>query len=59
MGDPDTVAQKMVRHSQALGGLSRITFQMNVAALSHEQLLNSIRLIGEEVVPRVKKLLSN
>lgn len=53
VGDPDEVVQKILRHSQALGGLSRFTFQMDNAGLSQEQILNSIRLIGEEIKPQV------
>jgi alkanesulfonate monooxygenase SsuD/methylene tetrahydromethanopterin reductase-like flavin-dependent oxidoreductase (luciferase family) len=52
IGDPDQVAQKILRHSEALGGISRFTFQMDVG-LSHEQLKRSIALIGQEVKPRV------
>ena len=33
VGSPEEVAEKINRHSEALGGLSRLTFQMNVAAL--------------------------
>ena len=33
----------------ALGGISRFTFQMDNAGLSHQQLMNAIRLIGEEI----------
>ena len=29
VGDPEDVIKKIVRHSRALGGISRITFQMN------------------------------
>jgi len=29
IGDPDEVIQKIIRHSKALGGISRITFMMN------------------------------
>jgi probable LLM family oxidoreductase len=36
VGDPDEVASKILRHSEALGGLSRVTLQMDVAALPHE-----------------------
>jgi probable LLM family oxidoreductase len=53
VGSPELVAEKIKRHSDALGGLSRITFQMDTANLSHGQLKNSIRLIGT----RVKQLL--
>ena len=54
IGDPEEVAQKIIRHSKALGGISRFTFQMDVG-LSHEQLKQCIELIGKEVKPRVLK----
>lgn len=49
IGGPEEVAEKIVRHSQALGGISRFTFQLDNAGLSHEQLMKSIELIGKEV----------
>ncbi len=55
VGDPQEVAEKIIRHSEALGGISRFTFQMDNAALSHEKLLHSIKLIGETVAPLVNK----
>jgi len=58
IGDPEEVAQKIVRHSKALGGISRFTFQLDNASLSHQQLMKSIKLIGEKVIPLVKKELS-
>ena len=54
VGTPDIVAEKILRHSKALGGISRFTFQMDNAGLSHEQLQEAIRLIGTEVLPLVK-----
>jgi probable LLM family oxidoreductase len=54
IGDPDTVAEKMLKASEALGGVSRITFQMSVAALDHEVMTRSIELLGNEVAPRVR-----
>jgi len=61
LGDPQEVAEKLVRHSEALGGVSRFTFQMDVANLSSEndKLLNSIALIGTKVKPIVEELLKN
>gem|GEM_PF-1385843 len=53
VGDPEEVAQKIVRHSQALGGISRLTFQMDTAELTHEKLLNAIHLIATRVKPLV------
>jgi len=53
VGGPERVAEKLKRHSEALGGVNRFTFQMDNAGLSHEQLLSSIRLIGKHVIPLV------
>lgn len=53
VGSPEDVAQKILRHSEALGGISRVTFQMDSADLSHEQLLNSYELIATSVAPIV------
>ena len=54
VGGPEEVAEKILRHSEALGGISRLTFQMDNAGLSHEQLKRAFELIGKEVAPRVK-----
>jgi alkanesulfonate monooxygenase SsuD/methylene tetrahydromethanopterin reductase-like flavin-dependent oxidoreductase (luciferase family) len=53
IGNPVEVADKIRRHSKSLGGISRFTFQMDNAGLSHAQLLNAIKLIGEKVSPLV------
>ncbi len=42
-----------LRHSEALGGVSRFTFQMDNAHLPQEKLLHSIELIGTKVIPLV------
>jgi len=55
VGGPEQVAAKLLRHSEALGGVDRFTFQMDNAGLSHEQLLRSIELIGTKVIPKVNK----
>ncbi len=47
VGGPEAVAEKIRRHSEALGGISRFTFQMDTASLSHEKLMRSIELIGK------------
>ncbi len=54
IGSAQEVAEKIIRHSEALGGISRFTFQMDNAGLSHAQLLKSIQLIGSEVIPLVE-----
>jgi alkanesulfonate monooxygenase SsuD/methylene tetrahydromethanopterin reductase-like flavin-dependent oxidoreductase (luciferase family) len=46
VGSPEEVAEKILRHSDALGGISRLTFQMDTAEVPHEKLMQSIELIG-------------
>ncbi len=53
VGGPEEVAAKILRHSEALGGIARVTFQMDNAGLSHEKLLTAIELIGSKVMPLV------
>lgn len=55
VGSPEKVTEKLLRHSEALGGIDRFTFQMDNAGLTHQQLLSSIQLIGLKVIPMVKK----
>ncbi len=55
IGDPDEVVEKIVRHSKALGGISRVTFQMNAASLPHEKILRAIELLGKRVAPALRK----
>jgi alkanesulfonate monooxygenase SsuD/methylene tetrahydromethanopterin reductase-like flavin-dependent oxidoreductase (luciferase family) len=54
IGNPDEVAEKLIHHSEALGGVSRVTFQMNAASLSQEELMGSMELIGTRVAPAVR-----
>ena len=51
VGGPEDVAEKLIRHSEALGGISRVTFQMDSANLSHEKLMQAIELLGTKVKP--------
>ncbi len=54
VGSPDEVTEKIIRHSEALGGISRITFQMNAASLSHAKLMHAIELLGTRVAPALR-----
>jgi probable LLM family oxidoreductase len=54
-GNPEEVVEKILHHSEALGGISRITFQMDVAELSQAKFLNSIELLGTKVAPLLRK----
>ncbi len=53
VGGPEAVAEKILRHSESLGGISRVTFQMDNAGLTHQQLMRSIELIGTKVKPLI------
>ena len=53
IGGPEEIASKILRHSEALGGISRFSFQMDNAALPHAKLIRSIELIGSKVMPLV------
>jgi len=51
VGGPEEIAEKIMRHSEALGGVSRFTFNMDVANLSHQHLMHAIELLGSRVRP--------
>jgi probable LLM family oxidoreductase len=53
VGSAEEVAEKIKRHSEALGGITRLTFQMDTAEVPHEKLMQAINLIGEKVKPLV------
>ena len=55
IGEPDEVAEKILRHSEALGGISRITFQMNASSLPHAKLMKAIEVLGTRVAPVVRR----
>jgi probable LLM family oxidoreductase len=53
VGDPKEIADKILRHGEALGGISRVTLQMD-AMSDHKKLMQSIELMGKEVMPLLK-----
>ena len=57
VASPETVAAKMLRASETLGGVSRITFQMSTASLETAAMKRSIELLGTEVAPMVRERL--
>jgi probable LLM family oxidoreductase len=59
VGTPDEVAAKILRHSEALGGISRITFMMNGASLPHLKLMSAIDLIASGVAPVLRQELAS
>lgn len=55
IGDPEAVAAKVLQASEALGGISRITFQMSSASLDAAGMRSSIELLGTEVAPIIRQ----
>ena len=51
VGSPDEVVEKILRHSETLGGITRLSFMMNVASLSQVQMMRAIDAIGARVAP--------
>lgn len=56
VGNPDTVAQKIVRTQKALG-ISRFGLKYGNGSLAHEHMVSAINLYGREVKPRVLEML--
>ncbi len=54
VGSPETVASKVKRMSDSLGGIDQVGFQMSVAALQHDRLLHSTELLGAKVAPMLR-----
>jgi alkanesulfonate monooxygenase SsuD/methylene tetrahydromethanopterin reductase-like flavin-dependent oxidoreductase (luciferase family) len=59
VGDPETVAEKILRVNESLGDVSRLTFRMSVAALLHAKMLRAIELFGTRVAPLVRSALGS
>jgi probable LLM family oxidoreductase len=57
VGSAETVVEKLLRFNEALGGIARMSFQMSVASLSHARLLRATEILGEKVVPMIRKVL--
>jgi probable LLM family oxidoreductase len=53
LGDPDSIAAKLRRVSEQLGGVDRVSLQMTNPRLAHADLLRGIELLGTEVAPQV------
>ena len=56
VGSPDEVTEKVMRHAEALGGISRISFQMNAASLPQSKMMRAIDAIGARVLPALHDL---
>jgi alkanesulfonate monooxygenase SsuD/methylene tetrahydromethanopterin reductase-like flavin-dependent oxidoreductase (luciferase family) len=54
LGDPEEVVEKIIRHSKALRGISRITFMMNPDSLPHAKLMRATKPIGTRVAAALR-----
>src|ERR1700751_1655977 len=59
VGDPETVAEKILRGNESLGGSSRIMFQMSIAAVPHAKLVRAIKRLGTQLAPLVRRELGS
>ena len=59
VGEPDEVVEKIIMYNEALGGISRLSFQMNAASLPHAKLMRAIEAVGTRVVPAVRERLAD
>lgn len=59
IGDAETVADKILYFNKALGGISRLTFQMGVSTLAHEKMRRAIEILGTQVAPAIRKELAS
>jgi probable LLM family oxidoreductase len=53
LGDPETVAKKILRWKEVLG-VDRFELHVSVGTLPHEKVMRSIELLGTEVAPLVR-----
>ncbi|AMD81016.1 luciferase [Mycoplasmopsis canis PG 14] len=58
VGDPETVAQKIIRVMDTLG-IDRFLIHLPVGSIPHEDVLNAIKLFGEKVAPIVREYFKN
>ena len=59
VGNVEEVVEKVLRYRKALGGISRLSFQMNAASLPHAKLMQAIEAIGNRVAPAVRGRLAH
>jgi probable LLM family oxidoreductase len=55
VGDPETVAKKILAENESLGGLARLTLLLDNRSLQHAQILRAIELLGTQVAPIVNR----
>jgi len=59
VGDPESIAEKIVYEHKVLGGISQITILLNGGMISHRKTMHAIELLGTKVAPLVRKELAS
>jgi probable LLM family oxidoreductase len=59
IGSAKTVTEKILHIHESLGGISRLNLQMSPGTLPHPRALRGIELLGTQVAPAVRQLLTN
>jgi len=54
IGDAETVAAKLRYIDGALGGISRVTFQMGVSTIPHAKMRRAIEILGTQLAPLMR-----
>ena len=54
VGDAETVSEKILAYHDVLGGISRLTFQMNAAVVAQAKMRHAIEILGGRVAPLVR-----
>ena len=49
LGTPETVSEKIHHINEALGGIDRVTIQLNPSSVSHDATMRAIELLGTRV----------
>jgi probable LLM family oxidoreductase len=55
IGDPETVAEKIIYENKVLGGINRFTILLNGGMIGHRKTMRAIELLGTRVAPMVRK----
>lgn len=55
VGDPESIAEKIIYENEALGGIARLTILLGGGGVPHAQVLRAIELLGTKVAPVVRQ----
>jgi alkanesulfonate monooxygenase SsuD/methylene tetrahydromethanopterin reductase-like flavin-dependent oxidoreductase (luciferase family) len=58
IGDPETIAEKIIYENNVLGGINRFTILFNGGMIGHRKTMHAIELLGTRVAPMVRKELA-